>query len=170
MNRLKAYFKWLYEKGMLEDVKISEFPINKTVSTNPSYLTKSELKFIFRELDKLLLHNHYLLKKRDYEYASYQLRAMLHMLYATGLRNAELRKLKHTDINISNMTGIVIGKGAKQNNFTFNSQAKKALTDYLAVKVKYYGKSENHMQYLFTSANFGTPITATGLNIAMKNF
>ncbi len=67
------------------------------------------------------------------------------------------------------MRGIVIGKGDKQNNFTFNEQAKEALQDFLTFKKRHYKDSPKHMTYLFTSANFGTPVTATGLNIALRN-
>lgn len=42
------------------------------------------------------------------------------------------------------------------------------MLDFLVFKKRYYAGSEKHMQYIFTTANYGTPITATGLNNALR--
>lgn len=168
MIRLKSYVKWLSERGHLSNLAASDVPINKTILRNPTYLTSEEMKLILEELDLGLKDVLFRKKKRDYKYAAFMIRAVVHMLYATGLRNAELRLLKPTDINMEYMRWIVLGKGWKYNNFTFNIQAREALQDFLTFKKRHYAQSSRHMEYIFTSANFGTPITATGLNRALK--
>ena len=110
MGRLKSYLKRLSENGLLENVRPADVPINKLKHTNPTYLTKEEMKLVFKQLDKQLDLMLFRKNKRDYKYNAFMLRAMVHLLYATGLRNAELRRLKPSDIDICNMRGIVIGK------------------------------------------------------------
>lgn len=151
MIRLKAYLKRLSEKGLLQNVSPLDVPLNKIILKNPTYLTKEELKLVFTELDKKIQEQPFRFQKRDYVYAAFMLRAMVHLFYATGLRSAELRNLKPTDINLNGLSGVVIGKGRKQNNFTFNKQAKEAMADFLKIKKKYYEKSPKHREYLFTS-------------------
>lgn len=64
----------------------SDVPINKTILRNPTYLTSEEMKLILEESDKGLKDVLFRKKKRDYKYAAFMIRAVVHMLYATGLR------------------------------------------------------------------------------------
>ena len=73
----------MYERGLLENVKPSDVPINKMKHTNPTYLTKDELKLVFKELDRSIEPQPFKVDKRDYRYAAYMIRAMAHLLYAT---------------------------------------------------------------------------------------
>jgi len=86
-------------------------PINKTILQNPTYLTKEELKRVFETVDKRL--QSYIEQKvsHTYIYATYMLRAAVHMLYATALRNAELRSLQLSNLNWDVLNGMVHGKG-----------------------------------------------------------
>lgn len=103
MIRLKAYIKYLSERGFLTKLRPADVPMNKTILRNPTYLTKNELKAVFKELDLWLFDDRYQKKKRDNKYAAYMLRALVNMLYATGLRSAELRNLKYSEIDISGL-------------------------------------------------------------------
>lgn len=168
MIRIKSYIKWLSERGYTKNLFPSDVPINKTILQSPTYLTKDELKLVFDMLDKQVEVVLTTDSKRDYIYAALQTRAIVHMLYATWLRNAELRSLKPSDIDMQNMRGIVYGKWGKYNHFTFNRQAKQMLNSFLDFKTKYYWNSQAHLAYVFVSANFGKPISAVWVNSALK--
>ena len=114
MIRLKAFIKRLSENGLLRELKPCDVPINKSILSNPTYLTEEELKSIFGFLnDKVAFNkfNQYQSTKRDYKYSALMLRAMVHMLYASGLRNAELRRLRLSDLDLKQNSGRVLAKG-----------------------------------------------------------
>ena len=79
-------------------------------------------------------------------------RAMLELMYATGIRVSELINLKNEDVELG-LGVITIGSGKKSRTIPFNSKAKKALMDYVANsrKVLLTGESD----YLFVNCNGG---------------
>jgi integrase/recombinase XerC len=58
-------------------------------------------------------------------------RAILELLYATGIRVGELCGLRLGDVNLAADTVLVLGKGAKQRIVPFGEPARAALLDYL---------------------------------------
>jgi integrase/recombinase XerC len=61
-------------------------------------------------------------------------RAILELLYATGMRVAELTALDMVDIDFKNDSVRVFGKGRKERILPFGSKAKQALQAYLRVR------------------------------------
>jgi site-specific recombinase XerD len=59
-------------------------------------------------------------------------RAILELLYATGIRVGELCGLRLGDVDLAADTVLVLGKGAKQRIVPFGEPARDALLDYLA--------------------------------------
>jgi integrase/recombinase XerC len=59
-------------------------------------------------------------------------RAILELLYATGIRVGELCGLRLGDVDLAADTVLVLGKGAKQRVVPFGEPARDALLDYLA--------------------------------------
>ncbi len=58
-------------------------------------------------------------------------RAMLELLYATGLRVSELISLNESDINFAASFIRAFGKGSKERIIPFGEMARRAMTDYL---------------------------------------
>ena len=58
-------------------------------------------------------------------------RAILELLYATGIRVGELCGLRLGDVDLAADTVLVLGKGAKQRIVPFGEPARAALLDYL---------------------------------------
>jgi tyrosine recombinase XerC len=71
---------------------------------------------------------------------SLQNRAILELLYGTGIRLSELVNLNQEDINFKLNQIKVLGKGAKQRIVPFGTQAGKALTNHLETKQQLYGE------------------------------
>jgi integrase/recombinase XerC len=63
-------------------------------------------------------------------------RAMLELLYASGLRVSELVGLDLRSVNFGDGMVLVRGKGRKERIVPFGSKAKQALEDYLPVRQK----------------------------------
>ncbi len=74
---------------------------------------------------------------------SAQNRAILELLYGTGIRLSELVAMNEEDINFTLNQIKVLGKGAKQRIVPFGKQAKEALQNHLATKSELYGDRTN---------------------------
>ena len=57
--------------------------------------------------------------------------AIIRMLYATGLRVSELVSIKTKDINMSDRTIKILGKGSKERIVVFGNNTEESLNDYL---------------------------------------
>ncbi|MDR3306691.1 MAG: site-specific tyrosine recombinase XerD [Endomicrobium sp.] len=71
-------------------------------------------------------------------------RAMLELLYATGLRVSELINLKFSNINLQDNFLRIIGKGSKERLIPFGEKAKNFINIYL-LKRKPYTNSEDNV-------------------------
>jgi integrase/recombinase XerD len=84
-------------------------------------------------------------------------RAMLELLYATGLRVSELVKLKLAELNLVAGYLVTSGKGDKERLVPVGDAARAAVNDYLAVARPLSG-DERGSRYLFLS-RLGAPMS-----------
>ncbi len=93
-------------------------------------------------------------------------RAVLSLLYATGLRVAELVSLRHGDLNIDTGLAKVIGKGSKQRSVPVGRDA-------LAWVIKYLGGARRagaqKTAPLFVKKN-GRPLTTAWVRSLVKRY
>jgi integrase/recombinase XerC len=61
-------------------------------------------------------------------------KAILELLYATGVRCSELTNIRYHDVDMQEKTIRILGKGNKERIVLFGEKAKKKLTDYLALE------------------------------------
>ena len=121
---LRTFFQFLVREGMLElnPAKLVSTP--RLEKKLPKHLSIDEaIRFIESpdpETD---------LGKRD--------RAMLELMYATGVRVAELTTLNLGDVDFSNQLVRVTGKRRKQRIVPFGEPAGAAIRDYLGVRHKF---------------------------------
>lgn len=95
--------------------------------------------------------------KTPYDYRN---KAMLELLYATGLRVSELCNLKINDISINDTMLRCFGKGNKERIVPFGTQAKETIQEYLTIyRPKLLKKS--YTDYLFLN-NHGKQMTRQG--------
>jgi len=121
---LRTFFQFLVREGMLElnPAKLVSTP--RLEKKLPKHLSIDEaIRFIEspdQETD---------LGKRD--------RAMLELMYATGVRVAELTTLNLADVDFGNQLVRVTGKRRKQRIVPFGEPAGLAIRDYLGVRDKF---------------------------------
>lgn len=121
---LRTFFQFLVREGLLElnPAKLVSTP--RLEKKLPQHLSIEEaIRFI--ETPDLATD----LGKRD--------RAMLELMYATGVRVAELTTLNLADIDFRNKLIRVTGKRRKQRIVPFGDPAGNALKDYLKVRDKF---------------------------------
>jgi len=85
-------------------------------------------------------------------------KAILELLYATGIKVSELISIRLSDVNMS--ARYIICREFRERIIPFGNSAKKALQDYLNIRSKYYDKSKSDILFLNSS---GKAISRQGL-------
>jgi integrase/recombinase XerC len=116
---LKAYYKFLQK---IEAVEVNPLIKHKALKTSK----KVEIPFSEVEMEQVLSAIEYtddFVGKRD--------QFLIHILYATGIRRAELIQLKMFDINFETMTIKVLGKRNKERFIPMLPETKEKCQAYL---------------------------------------
>lgn len=153
ISTLRSFYKYLI--------------INKLISINP-------LEFIEMPKVKKSLPNVLSLEEVDNllnicanDKYSYRNKAMIELMYATGLRISELINLKISNIDFEMAIVRTIGKGNKERIIPINEVSLKILYDYI-----YYYRSEfirnGNSDYLFLSNKKSTKMTRQNFFIILK--
>jgi integrase/recombinase XerC len=148
---LRTFFRFLCREGKLEVNPAKLVASPRVEQSLPNHLNIEQMvRFIETpETDTVL-------GKRD--------RAILELLYASGLRVSELVNLNLHDIDFSNQSVRVKGKGRKERIVPFGDHAKRALQEYLGVRGELLVEADpadhNGMDSLAVFMNYqGTRIT-----------
>ena len=156
---LRTFFQFAVREGLLElnPAKLVSTP--RLEKKLPQHLSIEEaIKFIETpdvETD---------LGKRD--------RAMLELMYATGVRVSELTKMGLTDIDFKNRLIRVTGKRRKERIVPFGEPAQEALESYLAVRDKFLNSApvtEREPDALFLNYQ-GTRITTRSVGRMVEKY
>ena len=95
-------------------------------------------------------------------------KAMLEIMYSSGLRVSELVNLELSDIDVYNDTILINGKGSKERIVPIGDVAKKYLHDYLEIRNSLIKRKNGNPDKLFLN-NHGLPITRNGFNFLLNN-
>jgi integrase/recombinase XerC len=118
---LKTFFKFMVREGRLKTNPAELISSPRLPKKLPAYLAEDETATIME-----MPQGTSLIALRD--------RAILELLYASGLRVSELVGLNEDEIDMQQETIRVLGKGSKERIVPFGSFAARALQDYLAHK------------------------------------
>lgn len=121
LSSIKSFFDFLIRKGDIDINPTINILSPKVGKSLPSVLTLSEFN---RLVDSIQGKN--FATKRD--------RAMIEMLYASGIRSEELLSLTDKDIHLRDREAKVLGKGGIERIVFFNEQTLEALLDYIPFK------------------------------------
>lgn len=141
---VRGFFAWAHEHGRMPSDPAAAIMTPKIPDTLPAVLTEAQAERLMDEVDDDALpatddrgerqvDRSDGQAERDVRRHAIGLRdaAMLELLYATGIRVAELVGLDIRDVNFSNRTVKVTGKGSKQRVVPFGEPAARALDDWL---------------------------------------
>lgn len=140
ISSLKKYYKYLIRNG-----KIKNNPLEKIISPKipkriPNFIPETD----FDIFDKLFEDN----------FSGIRDKLIIDLLYLTGMRRAELKKIKNKDVDLSNRHIKVIGKRQKERLIP--------ITDYLASEILKYNnlKKEfhNYDKTAFILTDNGKPV------------
>lgn len=135
ISSIKSFYKYEMIKGNIKENISEVLIIPKIKKTIPNILS-------VEEIDKLLdieIKNMYDSRNK----------AMLELMYASGLRVSELINLKPNDVDLTNNTVRTMGKGKKERIIPIGDYATKAVYDYL-----YKYRPNNKCEYLFLNNHY----------------
>ena len=153
MACLQSVAKYAQHNDIPLHLKITVPKISKKL---PTYLTVDEMKWMLEELpDSAFVSGRPL---RD--------RAILELLYATGIRCSELTHILLHDIDFDQKMILITGKGNKQRYVLFGSYAQKSLLNYIQKeRARDVKKTKNNALFVTTA---GTPVTSRALQLIIQ--
>ncbi len=153
ISSLKGFYLYLVDNNIIRESPLEEIYSLKTKKTLPKYLS-------VEEVDRLLNIN----LKTPFDYRN---KAMLEVMYATGLRVSELVGLCFSNIDFGNSLIRVNGKGKKDRIVPLGEIAQYYLKIYIN---DYRSKLLNKNNYdLIFLNNHGKPISRQGFNFILNN-
>ena len=154
LTTLRSFYKYLKKMNNINDDIMQNIDNLKLEKHLPTVLELDEI-------DKLMdikLDNPYNIRTK----------AMLEVMYSSGLRVSELTSLTINDIDLFNDVIIVNGKGRKERIVPIGDLAKDALINYLNCRNSMLKKKNGNPKELFLN-NHGKPITRQGFNFLLNN-
>ncbi len=146
ISSLKSFYKFLVISKYISSNTSDSLYLPKIKKSLPSTLTEEE---VFSLLDIELIDNF-----------SYRNKAMLELLYASGLRVSELINLKLQDVDFSQDIIRTFGKGSKERIIPIGDYAKEYLEKYIYEYRSSMLKKESN-EYIFLN-NHGKQMTRQG--------
>ena len=153
ISSIRGFYNYLLDENVITLNPFENVSALKTDKRLPKYLSISEV-------DKLLsfpLITHY----------DYRNKAMLEVMYATGLRVSELVSLEYSNVDLFNAIIRVKGKGKKTRIIPIGETAQYYLKLYVENYRSLLLKKENYNE-LFLN-NHGKPISRQGFNFILEN-
>lgn len=143
---LRSFYKYLILEGTIKNSPMENIDLPKLSKKLPNVLTVDEVNNL---LDINL--------NTPFDYRN---KAMLELMYGSGLRVSELINLRLEDIDLNYEVVRTIGKGSKERIVPFGNYASKALNDYINTYRPMLIKKEAS-EYLFLN-NHGKNMTRQG--------
>ena len=139
ISSIKHFYLFLLKKKVIKNSPADEITIPKQEKYLPTSMSEDEVECLLGSPKSSIK-----IERRD--------KAMIEILYATGMRISELVNLKLTDIDFNRSVLKVFGKGSKERLVPYGEKAAEALRIYLEDRKKLDSKD------VFLS-NRGTRIT-----------
>ena len=139
ISSIKAFYVYLKKQKLIDTIPTEDIIVPKQEKNLPKSISEKEVETLLNSINGSSN-----IELRD--------KAMMELLYATGVRVSELVNIKLNDIDFNRRVIRVIGKGSKERLVPFGEKAFIALNNYLASREKSITKE------IFLS-NRGTGIT-----------
>ncbi|WP_341764273.1 site-specific tyrosine recombinase XerD [Candidatus Tisiphia endosymbiont of Beris chalybata] len=163
ISAIKSYYEFLISEKYIDYNPCLTIDLPQYQVLLPTILSIEEIK-------TLLLYCN-----RDKSNNAIRLKAMVHLLYASGIRVSELVSIKLANILVNQLSCdirkvfAITGKGNKERMVVINPQAIASLQNYLAVRDKFINiKCKNSQAYLFPSTSASGHMTRQNFALLLK--
>lgn len=153
ISSLKSFFNYLVDESIIKVSPMEEVSSLKSPKKLPKYLSISEVN----KLLDIPLNSEF----------DYRNKAMLELMYATGLRVSELVSIEYSNIDFENSIIRINGKGKKERIIPLGEVASYYLKVYLSDYRSKLLKRNTYNQVFLN--NHGKPITRQGFNYILEN-
>ncbi|MDE2494323.1 MAG: tyrosine recombinase XerD [Alphaproteobacteria bacterium] len=161
LSALRQFFGFLYAEGIRPDDPTNAVDAPKRGRTLPKVLSREDMDRLTEAAGQ----------RAEKSEEGARLLCVVEMLYASGLRVSELATLPLAAVR--NLEGVLLvkGKGGKERLAPLNAHARKAISDYLAVRETFLPKSgrRRHAEkFLFPSRSAECHLTRRRLHQMLK--
>ncbi len=157
---LRSFFKFLCREGLLAENPASVISTPKKPKLLPRIMTEEETNQFLDQVAR---------ESESGDLALARDRAILELLYASGLRVSELAGLDLRSINLADGSLVARGKGRKERMVPFGSKAKIALSNYLPHREKILRQAKASSPALFLNLR-GKRLTTRSVHRIVKNY
>jgi integrase/recombinase XerC len=149
ISSLRSFYKFLLREKLVKENPFALVSMPKQEKRLPDFFYEEEMEELFKACE-------------DNTPLGQRNRALLELLYATGIRVSECSNIRLSDLDMSLSTVLVHGKGHKERYIPFGSFAHEALNAYINDGRKQLLKGKETHDYLFVNFR-GGPLTDRGI-------
>ena len=155
LSALREFYKYLYTEKIRADNPTDALDSPRTGRSLPKYLSEEEINRLFDAVSNIKPEK------------AVRMKALLEILYASGLRVSELVSLPASTANVRENFLIVRGKGSKDRMVPLTDAAKQALRDWIPEREKTLPKGRES-RWLFPSRSKTGHLTREGFFEELK--
>jgi len=160
LSAVRAFFKFLVREGAVKENPSKTVSTPKLARTLPRIMTEEEMnEFLNRMAEGAATGDPVLIRDR----------AILELLYASGLRVSELVGLDLRQVNFGDGMVLVRGKGDKERIVPFGSKARDALNAYLPVRERTLHENKKNSGALYLNQRAGR-LTTRSVDRLLKKY
>lgn len=155
ISSLRAFYQYLQNQQLISENPFSYLHLKKSGLKLPNFFYDEEIELLFDAASGT-------------EPLDYRDKALLEILYGTGIRVSECQGLKMQDIDLDFGVMLVLGKGNRERYVPFGEYAKEAIKDYIhECRDVLMDKYQKEHDYLFIS-QYGDHISVSGIQYALN--
>jgi integrase/recombinase XerC len=158
---VRAFYKFLAKEGVLAANPAATVSTPKLDKTLPRIMSEEEMNNFLNRVAEAVPKGEPIMR-RD--------RAILELLYASGLRVSELAGLDLRSVNFGEGMLLVRGKGNKERIVPFGSKAKQALEDYLPIRERILMEAKKSGQTALFLNTKGARLTTRSVDRLLKKY
>jgi len=158
---VRAFYKFLAKDGLLAANPAADVSSPKLDKNLPRIMTEEEMNEFLNRVAEAIPKAEPIMR-RD--------RAILELLYASGLRVSELAGLDLRSINFGDGMLLVRGKGRKERIVPFGSKAKQAIEEYLPVREQIMKEARKSGQTAVFLNTKGARLTTRSIDRVLKQY
>lgn len=157
---IRSFFKFLHREGVLPNNPAATVSTPKQPKKLPRIMTEEETNQLLDTVAR---------ESEAGDAAFTRDRAILELLYASGLRVSELVGLDVRSVNLSEGVLLARGKGRKERMVPFGSKARNALSNYLPIREQVLREAKTSGPALFLNAR-GKRLTTRSVHRIVKHY
>ena len=145
ISALKAFYRYQQREGRIESNPTVKVIVPKMSKRLTPFIPKSYVDKLFDDKNFPNISD----DDPDRKFPAVRDKMILEMLYATGMRRMELVRLKESDVDLSNQTIKIMGKGNKMRYIPILPHLKSFIDQYRFVKTEAF--KPNHIESFFVT-------------------